>query len=344
MASDSTFWLPPHFLSDHHTLPGKPISALHSPLQSDLLNDDDQEDFLAGLTQRLTHSTLRDRHKLVSLHEFEAKTGSPQSTLSGFGSWSAWSSVSSDGSPNGPSQAPSPPVTPFGSDDNTWDLIYAAAKQVARLKVNSSRDGVIGPSQSSSNLVSSVKDVGFYSHASQFGTELPIRKPESSVNWGRQVKAEKQRIHCGGGDFHHENGRIVVRPVDFSQSTWSSMQRNHQRNPSQSCAPAVPSTFHGGGSAPKKECAGTGVFLPRRYDNNPPQPRKRADYGSIAMLPRRNVQDMNRSVPQMTSNRRSQEAIMAQRNAIFAEQRLSYSRPAERGKSYEFLLPQEWTY
>lgn len=110
----------------------------------------------------------------------------------------------------------------------------------------------------------------------QFGTELPIRKPESSVNWGRQVKAEKQRIHCGGGDFHHENGRIVVRPVDFSQSTWSSMQRNHQRNPSQSCAPAVPSTFHGGGSAPKKECAGTGVFLPRRYDNNPPQPRKRA--------------------------------------------------------------------
>ena len=109
---------------------------------------------------------------------FQAKTGSPQSTLSGFGSWSAWSSVSSDGSPNGPSQAPSPPVTPFGSDDNTWDLIYAAAKQVARLKVNSSRDGVIGPSQSSSNLVSSVKDVGFYSHASQvkfisFGFSLP---------------------------------------------------------------------------------------------------------------------------------------------------------------------------
>lgn len=93
--------------------------------------------------------------------------GSPQSTLSGFGSWSAWSTVSSDGSPNGPSQAPSPPSTPFGGDINTWDLIYAAAGQVARLKMNNHGDGVIGPSQKSSNLVPSTKNTGLYSHASQ---------------------------------------------------------------------------------------------------------------------------------------------------------------------------------
>lgn len=93
--------------------------------------------------------------------------GSPQSTLSGFGSFSAWSSVSSDGSPNGPSQAPSPPTTPFGGDKNTWDLIYAAAGQVARLKMNTHRDGIIGPPQSSPNLASSTINAGFYSHASQ---------------------------------------------------------------------------------------------------------------------------------------------------------------------------------
>ena len=64
------------------------------------------------------------------------KTGglasSPQSTLSGLGSWSA----SSNGSPNGPSQVPSPPTTPFGAQNDTWDLIYAAAGQVARLKMS----------------------------------------------------------------------------------------------------------------------------------------------------------------------------------------------------------------
>ena len=54
---------------------------------------------------------------------------SPQSTLSAVGSWSG------NGSPNGPSQVPSPPATPLGGND-AWDLIYAAAGQVARLKMN----------------------------------------------------------------------------------------------------------------------------------------------------------------------------------------------------------------
>ena len=59
-------------------------------------------------------------------------SGSPQSTLSGIGSWS------SNGSPAAPSsQVPSPPTTPFGGQNDTWDLIYAAAGQVARLKMNS---------------------------------------------------------------------------------------------------------------------------------------------------------------------------------------------------------------
>ena len=47
------------------------------------------------------------------------------------GSWSA------NGSPNGPSQVTSPPTTPFAPKDDTWDLIYAAAGQVARLKMTS---------------------------------------------------------------------------------------------------------------------------------------------------------------------------------------------------------------
>ncbi|XP_022138921.1 uncharacterized protein LOC111009981 [Momordica charantia] len=357
------FWLPPHFLSDHDNLAGKPTtaaafpydfasSALDSPLESlstddDREDDDDEEDFLAALTQRLTQSTLRDSQRLIAVpplshnqSKSEAKAalaGSPQSTLSGFGSWSA-----SDGSPSGPSQAPSPPTTPFGGENNTWDLIYAAAGQVARLKLNG--EGLIAPPQSSSDLVPPIQKhligAGFHSQASPFGTEF-----QSCFNWGRQVKVENQQIQRRGGDFHHENGRFL-RPVDFPQSTWPSLQPPHRRNPPQTCAPTMPPAFHGGGSAPKKECAGTGVFLPRRYDN-PPQSRKRPDSASIPLFQGMKVQVPNRSAPQTTSNRRlppSYEALMAQRNAIFAQQRLIYSRPAERGKSHEFLLPQEWTY
>lgn len=57
-------------------------------------------------------------------------SGSPQSTLSAVGTWS------SNGSPNGPSQAPSPPTTPYGVNADPWDLIYAAAGQVAKLNTS----------------------------------------------------------------------------------------------------------------------------------------------------------------------------------------------------------------
>ncbi|KAM7522559.1 hypothetical protein LguiA_012461 [Lonicera macranthoides] len=61
-------------------------------------------------------------------------SGSPQSTLSAVGTWS------SNGSPNRPSQAPSPPTTPYGVNEDSWDLIYAAVGRVAIL--NKSGDWV----------------------------------------------------------------------------------------------------------------------------------------------------------------------------------------------------------
>ncbi|GLT28076.1 hypothetical protein SLA2020_030320 [Shorea laevis] len=57
---------------------------------------------------------------------------SPQATLNEIGTWS----VSGSQSRNSSSQVPSPPMTPFSAQNDTWDLIYAAAGQVARLKMN----------------------------------------------------------------------------------------------------------------------------------------------------------------------------------------------------------------
>lgn len=66
---------------------------------------------------------------------------SPQSTLSHMSSWNGRSAGgSTNGSPNG---FPSPPTTP--KNDAVEDLIYLAAGQVARLKLNGG--GVAGPTK-----------------------------------------------------------------------------------------------------------------------------------------------------------------------------------------------------
>lgn len=65
---------------------------------------------------------------------------SPQSTLSGIGSWSGNCMFSSNGIPTATSQVPFP-TSPFGASKENWDLIYAAAGQVSRMKKNS--DGAI---------------------------------------------------------------------------------------------------------------------------------------------------------------------------------------------------------
>jgi len=62
--------------------------------------------------------------------------GSPQSILSGIGSWSGRSGGSGEGSPNGSSRVPSPTTSPFKASNDAWDVLYAAAGQVARLKMN----------------------------------------------------------------------------------------------------------------------------------------------------------------------------------------------------------------
>lgn len=64
---------------------------------------------------------------------------SPKSTLTGLRGWpmSHSDGISRDASPNGGSTTPSPPVTPFMPENSQpdWALIYAAAGQVARLRL-----------------------------------------------------------------------------------------------------------------------------------------------------------------------------------------------------------------
>jgi len=174
--ADAALWLPSHFLAGHSHdiknncknvhfdapfafpsefpyefgLSSPPLESLAGSTEAETESSDGEEDFFAGLTRRLSQSSLNEARKQLSalpiqpdngtFSEIPRKTqglvGSPQSTLAGIGSWSGRSAVSGDGSPNGYSRVPSPSTTPFDENNDPWEVIYAAAGQVARLKIN----------------------------------------------------------------------------------------------------------------------------------------------------------------------------------------------------------------
>jgi hypothetical protein len=130
--------------------------AVESVTSTDSTENSDEEEnsFFFGLTQRLSQSTLHEtRNQLTTepittwnnkpeskSHSIKTRdvAGSPQSILSGIGSWSGRSNGSGDGSPNGNSRVPSPATAPFV---DPWEVIYAAAGQVARFKINNNHVG-----------------------------------------------------------------------------------------------------------------------------------------------------------------------------------------------------------
>ncbi|XP_052177188.1 uncharacterized protein LOC127791384 [Diospyros lotus] len=394
------FWLPAEFLTDDDVLlsakqglgcngfrPGLgpkfgfpvefpyEMGSLGSPVESvvgSTETESDEDDVLAGLTRQFARSSLLEHAEKIpsgaqNFEKFWVSSGSPQSTLSAAGSWS----VSSHGSPNGPS----PPTTPLGETD-AWDLIYAAAGQVARLKMNSegpSRGGgLLGPHRSPAPLHHpsppvEYPDFGFYfSHCNP--SQDYLLKQQSASLWGRQTReAVFPHLHqqmmpqngggrvLGGGFERKERSE---RPLGLPQAAWPPLQTNHQSQlsqPLQGGRSAVGAVFHGG-SAVKKQCAGTGVFLPRRYASLSSATRKKpgSSTATAPPVPSR-VVPANGFFAQSTAtpthiNASSYlpeeiEAVMARRTALLVQQRRS-TRPegAMYRHHHELCLPQEWTY
>ncbi|XWS56652.1 hypothetical protein CRYUN_Cryun09bG0104100 [Craigia yunnanensis] len=278
------------------------FSALSSPVESVVgsteTESSDEDEFLAGLTRRLANSTSQ---KLtvpsLSLDKNEKTrvlASSPQSTLSGLGSWSA----SSNGSPDGPSQVPSPP-TLFCAQNDYWDLIYAAAGQVARLKMSNEAPKYTHfnfgrglpkaqnhafMKNSSSGLYSSQGLSYNHAQTNQYhGRQEQVLRPQCGAVLGRQVKATNNCQAQFQQQQHQQiqsrtrNNVVGGRPLRFAQSSWHPLQVQYQQQQPQqnSCSGVRAVSLCGSGSV-KRECAGTGVFLPRRCGNNPPEPRKKS--------------------------------------------------------------------
>ncbi|KAF5736614.1 hypothetical protein HS088_TW14G00759 [Tripterygium wilfordii] len=354
-------------------------SALSSPGESVVgsaeTESSDEEDFLTGMTRRLNQSSISETQKLFPKPESKwVMAGSPESTLIGAGNWS----VSSNGSPSGVSS----PMTQFGEGYNGWDLIYEAAGQVAKLKMTNEAPKVhssnfqarepLGPSRSQNPVtpVRGTSQSGFTRNVSQMNLQYQRARLEQLLKqqqqkqcasvWARQVdlnqRLQNQQIQNGGERaFGFESG-MCGHPVTVGapQSTWPRLQQSPLRQSpqfaghSQRLKPGMKTTV-GSGSVVKRECAGTGVFLPRRFGNNP-EPLKRTGC-STAILPAKVVHALNMSFDGMNAHSHTQpsfntvlpsdyDALVARRYAI-----LSLQKRMLQQENHELLrLPQEWTY
>ncbi|KAG8501442.1 hypothetical protein CXB51_003782 [Gossypium anomalum] len=299
---DAEFWLPPKFLMDDDFVLEKEklqrsnigennpkslvsfpyefdsSSALGSPVESVVgsieTESSDEDEFLAGLTRRLplsiTHKLTVPSFSWDKNEKTGALASSPQSTLSGFLSWSA----SSNGSPNGPSQVPSPPTTPFGAQNDSWDLIYAAAGQVARRKMSNEASKFIN-----------------FNH----GRLLPKTHNHSFMNNSPSGLYPSQSLSYNLAPTNQKANESKQLERIASTTTATAATQCRARNNAvggRSSGTCTRAMFLGGSQSVKRESAGTGVFLPRTYPNNTPAPQKRSGCSTV-LVPAKVVQALN---------------------------------------------------
>lgn len=340
MATKQPLWSPPEFEASAFGFPTEFPYEFESLTDSTENSSDEEESFFAGLTQRLSQTTLREtqKHEFITAPTMKARdvAGSPQSTLSGIGSWSGRSNGSGDGSPNGNSRVPSPVTARFV---DPWEAIYAAAGQVARFKMNNS----VGPTHV--NMVN-----GEMKQKQKQKQELldccSVWERETNPNWLVQQQLlliQNRRRELGYKSS--SNGRCNV-PLSFQQN---------QRVPQYGLGGSGFRVPVQGGSSLKKVSGGTGVFLPRHHYDTTPTPtpsdsRKRTGCVPV-MLPAKSVNSFNMNIddPNVTTQPRFTNAyandydlLLARRNALLKQQLLMARR--EEAASCEIRLPQGWTY
>ncbi|XP_042518344.1 uncharacterized protein LOC122092090 isoform X2 [Macadamia integrifolia] len=336
---DGEFWLPSQFLTDDDILmdnknsnsltngaftdveagfcfpsefPGGFSSPLSSPVESVVGSTEterDDEDLMAGLTRQLAPSILQDHHDQSPAPSFGTEnskarglSGSPQSALCGVESWSAYSAGSSRGSPNGPSQASSPPSTPMNGKNDAWDLLFAAAGQVVRMKMNDDipdcyqGSGLLGPPRKHVP-VSSIKNPNAPFSSNQALThhqlqknkfhrlkQQQVMKQQCSSVWGRQGnlgRTVQPRVNSRARAGGFGNGSCS-RPLGLSASAWPPLQPQSQPQQQQQQMGSGMRAVFLGGSGSRRESTGTGVFLPRRVGDPSESQKKNSMFNSFS--------------------------------------------------------------
>ncbi|CAL0315739.1 unnamed protein product [Lupinus luteus] len=343
-------------------------SPVESVAGSTETESSDEEEFFAGLTRRLSqaspHETLPSQLTVSNNNSLKPKvqkkvqviSGSPQSTLSGMGDWSGQSPGSSDVSPNGSSRVPSPNTTSFSND--AWDSIYAAAEQVAKLKINSEMSKIEFQSRAVRSgfaphvAAHNPSTLLFTSHNLNHAHEIHQIKQEQILKhqcgsiWGRESNPNfstyQNQLQVKNKSCENWNGSVKCT-YPMTQHACHHMQVNPQNQHVQLRSGYGSKSVLNGGSGVKRGSAGTGVFLPRQYVA-PHEPRKRTMPAKATHAMKLNIEDLNSITQQRFANAYGADynALLARRNAILMQQMLNLRR--QEAKCYEMRLPQDWSY
>ena len=100
-----------------------------------------------------------------------------------------------------------------------------------------------------------------------------VLKQQCGSVWGRQVKPNSWSSQLQVQNRGYEGSVKCARALP--QPAWPPLQVKHQNHQHLPHAGSGSRPVLQTGSAVKRGCAGTGVFLPRQYGAPPPEPRKK---------------------------------------------------------------------
>ncbi|XP_028770519.1 uncharacterized protein LOC114740917 [Neltuma alba] len=339
-------------------------SDLSSPVESVVGSSEtesDEEERVPDLTRRMARTALEvdstsDKPKEMFV------SGSPQSTLWAFGSGCGCRKGSSNGSPNSAGKVSSPTAT--------WDLLHAAAGEVEKMKLG---DEVFAYNHNQRPLGayplnlpvsnSNPPEFKLVTHRPLSHQQLQILRFQmlreqqmaklrnSSFGLYQQRRSNLIAPVCGGNS--EISGPRSACPVSFSSPAWPQQAKFPAQT--QQFGSGMRAVFLENPSGKKRECTGTGVFLPRRVDN--PSESKRKPACSTVLVPDRVAQALNLNLDKMSGQPQRQEPPRfnvapnmdseaafpkLQRNPGLHHQKRSL-RP-QPPLNHDLRLPQEWTY
>ncbi|XP_078178893.1 uncharacterized protein LOC144573075 [Carex rostrata] len=364
---DAVFWLPSEFLDDD-------FFAEEDKSRVSLTESDEDEDYMAGLTKQMTHSILLNDEKERSAIRSESPkvmAGSPQSTLCG------------QESPGGPSEVNSPPSSPLEQHkEDSWDLLYEAAGQVMRMRLNQAQNsyaqsfhsyGVsaqqrkpapqpvstplknyagLYPNQTTVLTQRQIQAAQFYHLRQQQLMKQHQQQKLMSASWGKPI-----RNNIGSG--YGENGCPTAfrgnsnTPLGLAPSAWPPLPK---QNPNPQPGTGMRAVFLSD-TGTKRESAGTGVFLPRRVGSTPEPPRKKPNFSTV-LLPAKVVQTLNLNLDELGVQPRVNGGVLLDHDTLVNRTNMmasanAYQRYSSGDKSqpsvrpligHDVNLPQEWTY
>ncbi|CAO1946588.1 unnamed protein product [Urochloa humidicola] len=352
--SGAEFWLPDEFLDDDFFSEEEKAAVAAK-------SESDEEEGLDGLSRRVAGLLVgggKGGEDSSSPSKAEVMAGSPQSILCGL-------AASGEESPNGvASQVSSPPSSPLEQQPaDPWDVLHEAAGQVARLRSSSipvpknaaahRGHAVAPPAKNPTAPVPAPKAAG--ADHFQPNSLLEQRRKVAQFNALKQQQMLKHQREqelaaataaawgtriCGPKRTSSVYG---VAPPVLNPAAWPPLQKAQQ--PAPPAAGGMRALFLTPPGA-KRECAGTGVFIPRQA-GAPAEPKKKPACSTV-LLPARVVQALNLNVEDLGARpiypggfALDHDALVSRSNALLASRSSNLPATAAAG---ELNLPQEWTY